>query len=109
VGRASAQAHVAGGGGVMSLRDRALSLLERHISNGKQDGADPWVTARECMEALEGIGYRPTEARPPADWKLRGTGGGPSEETRAEIEAAKQRALAAAAEQRRDDPPRDAA
>jgi hypothetical protein len=78
-------------------RDRALELLERHIGNGRQDGADPAVTARECLLAMEGLGYRPTEARPAPDWKLRSTGGGPSEETRAELEAAKQRAAEATA------------
>jgi len=93
----------------MSPRDRALSLLERHISNGRQEGADPWVTARECMEALEGIGYRPTEARPAADWKRPGTAPAVSEETRAEVEALKRRSAEAAAELRRNDPPRGAA
>ena len=90
-------------------RGHALELLERHISNGRQDGADPAVTARECMVALEGLGYRPTAARPIADWKLRAAGPAMSEETRAEVEALKQRSAEAAAEQRKHDPPRDAA
>jgi hypothetical protein len=90
-------------------RERALELLERHISNGRQDGTDPAVTALECMVALEGLGYRPTAAKPIADWKLRAAGPAMSEETRAEVEALKQRSAEAAAEQRRNDPPRDAA
>lgn len=99
-----------GTGDPVTVRERALELLERHISNGRVDGAAPAVTARECLVALEGLGYRPTAARPAADWKLRATTGtGLSEETRAELEAAKQRSAAAAAETRRNDPPRGAA
>lgn len=79
----------------MTARDRALELLRRIIADNTE--ADPECTARECLVALEGFGYRPTEARPPADWKLHGTGTGPSEETRAELESAKQRAAEAAA------------
>ena len=86
-----------------ATRERALELLERHISNGRQENDDPGVTARECLVALEGIGYRPTEARPAADWRLHGTGTGPSEATRAELEAAKQRAAEATARFREDE------
>jgi len=93
----------------MSPRDRALSLLERHISNGRQDDTHPSVTARECLLALEGLGYRPTEARPAADWKRPGAAPAVSEETRAEVEALKRRSAEAAAELRRNDPPRGAA
>lgn len=92
-----------------AVRERALALLERHIGNGRQDGADPAVTARECLVALEGLGYRPTEARPAADWKRHGTGTKPSGAIRAELDAAKARAAEAAAATRRNDPPRDAA
>jgi len=93
----------------VSPRDRALELLERHISNGRQEATHPSVTARECLLALEGLGYRPSAARPAADWKSRAAGTKPSEAIRAELEAAKERSLAAAAEQRRNDPPRGAA
>ena len=88
-----------------AIRERALELLERCISTGRQEDADPSVTARECLVALEGIGYRPTEARPAADWRLRaaGAGAGPSEATRAELEAAKQRAAEATARFREDE------
>ncbi|HEV2251847.1 MAG TPA: hypothetical protein VGS06_01510 [Streptosporangiaceae bacterium] len=86
-----------------AIRERALELLERHIANGREDGADPAVTARECMLALEGIGYRPTEARPAADWKLHAAGSGPSEATRALMDAAKERAAEAAARIREQD------
>jgi len=93
----------------MTARDRALALLERHISNGRQEDTHPSVTARECLLALEGLGYRPTAARPAADWKSRAAGTKPSEAIRAELEAAKQRAAEAAAALREGDPPRDAA
>ena len=79
----------------MTARDRALELLRRIIAEA--DGADSECTARECLVALEGLGYRPTEARPPADWKLHATGSGPSEATRAQLDEARQRAAEAAA------------
>ena len=79
----------------MTDRDRAVEALTRIIL--ANEGADPGCTARECLVALEGLGYRPTEARPAPDWKLRTPGPRLSEETRAELEAAKQRAAAAAA------------
>jgi hypothetical protein len=70
-------------------RDRALEALTRIITaNGD---ADPGCTARECLVALEGLGYRPTEARPASDWRPRGTAAGPSEATRAELDAARRR------------------
>lgn len=68
-------------------REQALKLLERHIGNARENGDDPEATARECLVALEGIGWRPTEARPAADWRLQGSGTGPSEETRSALEA----------------------
>lgn len=71
----------------MSPRDRALELLTRIIT-GNED-ADPGCTARECLVALEGLGYRPTEARPVADWRRHGDGSGPTDEwrqARAELE-----------------------
>lgn len=58
----------------MTARERALELLERQITGGRDVGADPAVTARECLVALEGLGYRPTEARPAVDWRVRGGG-----------------------------------
>jgi hypothetical protein len=85
----------------MTTRDRALELLTRLITENTD--ADPGCTARECLVAIEGLGYRPTAARPPAEWKLHGTGTGPSEETRAELEAAKQRAAEATARFRDDE------
>jgi hypothetical protein len=85
----------------MTARDRALELLRRIIAEA--DDADADCTARECMVALEGLGYRPTEARPPAEWKMHGTGTGPSEAVRAELEAAKARAAEAAARFRDED------
>jgi hypothetical protein len=72
---------------VTAPRERALELLERHITSGREENADPGVTARECLLALEGIGYRPTEARPPADWRLHGAAADPSEETRSALAA----------------------
>lgn len=82
----------------MISRDRALELLRRIIAEA--DDADADCTALDCLVALEGLGYRPTEARPPADWKLHGTGAEPSGETRALMEAAKERSAAAAAKLR---------
>lgn len=73
-------------------RELALEKLTRAIASGLEAGADPEITARDCLVALEGIGYRPTEAKPAADWRLRGTGrgAGPSEETRSALEAARE-------------------
>lgn len=79
----------------MTARDRALELLRRIIADNTE--ADAECTARECLVALEGLGYRPTEARPAADWKLHATGTGPSEETRAQLDEARRRAAEAAA------------
>lgn len=84
----------------MTARDRAIELLTRIVT--ANENADPGCTARECLVALEGLGYRPTEARPPADWKLHGTGTGPSDATRAELAEARQRAATAAAKFRED-------
>ena len=69
------------------IRERAIELLERHITSGGEAAADPGVTARECLLALEGIGYRPTEARPAVDWRMRHAGHDPSEDSRAALEA----------------------
>ena len=79
----------------MTARDRAVELLRRIIA--ENPGADHECTARECLVALEGLGYRPTEARPPADWKLHAAGTGPSEATRAQLDEARRRAAEAAA------------
>ena len=84
----------------MTARERALTILARIIA-ADQD-ADPDCTARECLVALEGLGYRPTEARPAADWKHHGTGTGPSEETRALMEAARERSAEATTRLRPD-------
>ena len=85
----------------MTDRDRALELLTRIVT--ANEGADPGCTARECLIAMEGLGYRPTEARPPADWKLHGTGAAPPSgllrDLRAELDAKAERA---AAERARD-------
>lgn len=54
----------------MTVRERALKLLERHIAEGCGAGDAAAATARECLVALEGLGYRPTEARPAADWRI---------------------------------------
>jgi Holliday junction resolvasome RuvABC DNA-binding subunit len=72
---------------VTDIRERAIDLLERHIRNGTEAAADPRVTARECLLALEGLGYRPTEARPAADWRMRQAGHDPSQDSRAALEA----------------------
>ena len=84
----------------MTARDRALELLTRIVT--ENEGADPGCTARECLVALEGLGYRPTEARPAADWRHQGGGTGPSEEF-----LAAKRELAERLARR--DPPGDAA
>ena len=71
----------------MTDRERALELLTRIVT--ANDGADPGCTARECLVAMEGLGYRPTEARPAADWRHQGGGTGPTDEwrqARAELE-----------------------
>ena len=84
----------------MTDRERALELLTRIVT--ANDGADPGCTARECLVAMEGLGYRPTEARPPAEWKLHGTGATPPadllRDLRADLEAKR-----AAAERHGDD------
>ena len=80
----------------MTARDRALEALTRIIAaNGD---ADPGCTARECLVALEGLGYRTTEARPAAEWKHRGTGAKPPasllRDLRADLDAKAERAAA---------------
>ena len=85
----------------MTTRERALELLTRIVT--ENDGSDPGCTARECLVALEGLGYRPTEARPAPAWKSNGGGSAMSEATRAAVEEAKQRAAAAAARFRDDE------
>ena len=86
----------------MTDRERALELLTRIVT--ANDGADPGCTARECLVAMEGLGYRPTEARPPAEWKLHGTGAEPPadllRDLRADLNA---KAAQAAAERDRND------
>ena len=86
----------------MTDRERALELLTRIVT--ANDGADPGCTARECLVAMEGLGYRPTEARPPAEWKLHGTGSEPPadllRDLRADLNA---KAAQAAAERDRND------
>ena len=86
----------------MTDRERALELLTRIVT--ANDGADPGCTARECLVALEGLGYRPTEARLAAEWKLHGTGATPPadllRDLRANLEAKAERA---ASERNRDD------
>ena len=86
----------------MTDRERALELLTRIVT--ANDGADPGCTARECLVALEGLGYRPTEARPAAEWKIHGTGAKPPadllRDLRADLEA---KAAQAAAERNRED------
>lgn len=91
------------------IRERALDRLERLIGEAQEAGDAPRATAISCLTALEGLGWRPTEARPAADWKLHGTGTGPSGSTRALLEQARERADQATAELRRDDPPKDVA
>ena len=80
----------------MTDRERALELLTRIVT--ANDGADPGCTARECLVALEGLGYRPTEARPAAEWKLHGTGSAPPadllRDLRADLDAKAERAAA---------------
>ena len=80
----------------MTDRERALELLTRIVT--ANDGADPGCTARECLVAMEGLGYRPTEARPPAEWKLHGTAAEPPadllRDLRADLHAKAERAAA---------------
>ena len=80
----------------MTDRERALELLTRIVT--ANDGTDPGCTARECLVALEGLGYRLTEARPPAEWKLHGTGSAPPagllRDLRADLDAKAERAAA---------------
>ena len=47
----------------MTDRERALELLTRIVT--ANESTDPGCTARECLVALEGLGYRPTNAAPP--------------------------------------------
>ena len=86
----------------MTDRERALELLTRIVT--ANDGADPGCTARECLVALEGLGYRLTEARPSVEWKIHGTGAKPPadllRDLRADLDAKAERA---AAERDRDD------
>ena len=87
----------------MTDRERALELLTRIVT--ANDGADPGCTARECLVALEGLGYRPTEARATVEWKLHGATSGPPpadllRDLRADLDA---KAAQAAAERNRDD------
>jgi hypothetical protein len=86
----------------MTARERALEALTRIIAaNGD---ADPGCTARECLVALEGLGYRPTEARPAVGWPVHGAGAEPPadllQQLRADLGAKAERA---AAERNRDD------
>lgn len=80
----------------MTDRERALELLTRIVT--ANDGADPGCTARECLVALEGLGYRPTEARPAVEWKIYGAGAKPPadllRDLRADLEAKAGRAAA---------------
>jgi hypothetical protein len=80
----------------MTDRERTLELLTRIVT--ANEGADPGCTARECLVAMEGLGYRPTEARPAADWKLHGTGATPPadllRDLRADLDAKAERAAA---------------
>lgn len=88
----------------MNPRERALELLERFIRDGRRDDADPAATARECLLALEGLGYRPTEARPAADWRTRGTGSEPGEDYRAALAEIRRKAARSARELGHDVP-----
>jgi hypothetical protein len=94
---------------VTGIRERAVDELERRIRHGEEAAADPRVTASECLLALEGLGYRPTEARPAADWRIRQTGADPSDETRAALEAAKARCAVSPTRVHSAEPPGDAA
>ena len=80
----------------MTDRERALELLTRIVT--ANENADPGCTARECLVALEGLGYRLTEARPASEWKLHGTGSQPPADLlralRAELDAKAERAVA---------------
>ena len=67
----------------MTDRERALELLTRIVT--ANDSADPGCTARECLLAMEGLGYRLTEARPAAEWKLHGTGSEPPADVLGEL------------------------
>lgn len=92
-----------------AVRDRVIEALTRIITANRE--ADPRATALVCVTAVEGLGYRPTEARPSADWRYKpgGTGVPKSDEVRALLDAAKRDCDAATLVVRRDDPPGDAA
>ena len=59
-------------------RERAIDTLERLIREGQENDSYPRAVAAECLTVLEGQGWRPTEARPAADWRQHGTGTDPS-------------------------------
>jgi hypothetical protein len=80
-----------------------VKARDQAIRDGK-DYPDAGPFALEYLTALRGQGWRLTEAKAPGAVKLAHGGGAPSEATRAELEAARQRMAEAAAGLHRDDP-----
>lgn len=76
---------------------RAVTDALVHRLRFREDGTDDEPFAMEFVQALLGRGWRPTSARrAPVFPPTRGGGRGPSEEVRAELEAARERMAAAA-------------
>ena len=81
----------------------AIDALVHRLAN--REGTDDEPFAMEFVQAMIGRGWRPTEARRMVPLKPQpGAGSGPSEETRAELEAARQRMAEAAEQLHRTDP-----
>ena len=81
----------------------AIDALVHRLAN--REGTDDEPFAMEFVQAMIGRGWRPTEARRmPVFPRSHGGGTGPSEETRAELEAARQRMAEAAEHLHRNDP-----
>lgn len=71
-----------------AIRDRAVEALTRIITANQDPDTYPRATALECVAAMEGLGYRPTEARPPASWNRQHGGGAPASDEFRAIKAA---------------------
>ena len=48
---------------------RAVAAIDRILAKAHSDGADPTWTAHAILTALRGLGWRPTEAGTPPDWR----------------------------------------
>jgi hypothetical protein len=94
---------------VTGARERAIDALARHITEAKGADADPRAQAAAALLELEALGYRPTEARPAADWRHKGTGSASAEVKRAAVETLKEACATATAGLRKNDTPQDGA